>query len=207
MTAIYEYAINWRMDNEVIKWFAEALEASNLTQEQVAKELGLNRQPAISEILKGKRALKAREMVIMSRLSGLPVLPMRSTIPVLGYVGAGAEVYPIDDGDPLYDVTINGALPKDTVGAIIRGDSMYPVFEDGDLVAYSGQEMLPQDALGKTCMVELDDGRVLIKMVRRGSVPGLYTLTSTNAPDIEDVEIVSARKFVMRMPRDIWRQL
>ncbi|KAB0570618.1 S24 family peptidase [Brucella pituitosa] len=195
------------METDIIKWFAEALDACGLTQEQVAKELGLNRQPAISEILKGKRQLKANEMVIMSKLSGM-ALPDRSTkIPVLGYVGAGAEVYPIDDGDPLYDVTISSALPKDTVGAIVRGDSMYPIFEDGDLVAYSGIEMLPEDALGKTCMVELQDGRVLIKTVRRGVAPGLYTLTSTNAPDIEDVEIVWARKFVMRMPREFWRSL
>lgn len=195
------------MDKDLIKWFAEAIEVSGLTQDQIAKELGLNRQPAISEILKGKRQLKANEMVILSRLSGMPMPDRQTKIPVLGYVGAGAEVYPIDDGDPLYEVTISSALPKDTVGAIVRGDSMFPIFEDGDLVAYSGVEMLPEDALGKTCMVELMDGRVLIKTVRRGAAPGLYTLTSTNAPDIEDVEIAWARKLVMRMPREFWRQL
>lgn len=195
------------MSDDVIKWFAQAIEASGLKQEQIAKELGLNRQPAISEILKGKRQLKANEMVVMSRLSGMPLPDRSSTIPVLGYVGAGAEVYPIDDGDPLYEITVSSALPKDTVGAIVRGDSMFPIFEDGDLVAYSGIEMQPEEALGRTCMVELADGRVLIKTVRRGGVSGLYTLTSTNAPDIEDVEIVWARKFVMRMPREFWRQL
>nr|WP_051686634.1 helix-turn-helix domain-containing protein [Ochrobactrum sp. UNC390CL2Tsu3S39] len=195
------------MDNDLIDWLREAIKASGLTQEQVAKKLGLNRQAAISEMLNGKRRIKANEMLILSKLGGIP-MPDRSTkIPVLGYVGAGAEVYPIDDGDPLYEITISSALPKDTVGAIVRGDSMFPIFEDGDLVAYSGMEMLPEDALGKTCMVELMDGRVLIKTVRRGVAPGLYTLTSTNAPDIEDVEIAWARKLVMRMPREFWRRL
>ncbi|MGN7962604.1 S24 family peptidase [Brucella sp. 22210] len=195
------------MDSEVIKWFAEALEASGLTQEQVAKELGLGRQPTISEILKGKRQLKAHEMVVMSRLSGLPLPDRKSVIPVLGYVGAGAAVYPIDDGDPLYEVSVAAALPQGTVGAIVRGDSMYPIFEDGDLVAYSGKELTADDALGQTCMVRLEDDRMLIKTIRRGSEPGLFTLSSTNAPDIEDVRIVWARKLVIRISREFWRQL
>ncbi len=195
------------MNDDLIKWFQKAIDATGLPQREVAARLGLNRQPAISEILNGKRQLKANEMIILSRLSGLPMPDRKSIIPVLGYVGAGAEVYPIDDGDPLYEVTVNGALPEGTVGAIIRGDSMYPIFEDGDLVAYSGKELPAEDAIGKTCMVQLDDERMLIKTVRRGSSPGFYTLTSTNAPDIEDVVIIWARKLVMRISREFWRSL
>lgn len=195
------------MNDDLIKWFQKAIDATGLPQREVAARLGLNRQPAISEILNGKRQLKANEMIILSRLSGLPMPDRKSIIPVLGYVGAGAEVYPIDDGDPLYEVTVNGALPEGTVGAIIRGDSMYPIFEDGDLVAYSGKELPAEDAIGKTCMVQLEDERMLIKTVRRGSSPGFYTLTSTNAPDIEDVVIIWARKLVMRISREFWRSL
>jgi len=195
------------MNEDLIKWFQKAIDATGLSQREVAARLGLNRQPAISEILNGKRQLKANEMVILSRLSGLPMPDRKSIIPVLGYVGAGAEVYPIDDGDPLYEVTINGTLPEGTVGAIVRGDSMYPIFEEGDLVAYSGKELHAEDAIGKTCMVQLEDERMLIKTVRRGSSPGFYTLTSTNAPDIEDVVIIWARKLVMRITREFWRSL
>lgn len=83
---------------------------------------------------------------------------------------------------------------------------MYPVFEDGDLVAYGGQAMTPDAAIGQTCIVQLSDGRMLIKTVRRGTAPGLYTLTSTNAADIEDVQIEWAREFVMRMPRKFWQK-
>jgi len=195
------------MENEIIKWFQAALDASGLSQKEVAQRLGLNRQPAISEILAGRRTLKAQEMLTMSQISVLPIPDRQSVIPVLGYVGAGAEVYPIDDGDPLYEVVVKGALPAGTVGAIVRGDSMFPIFEDGDLVAYAGDELTPDIAVGKTCMVKLEDDRMLIKTVRRGSGSGLYTLTSTNAPDIEDVRIVWARSLVMRISRDFWRKM
>ena len=98
-------------------------------------------------------------------------------------------------------------MPAGTVGAIVRGDSMFPIFEDGDLVAYAGDELTPDIAVGKTCMVKLEDDRMLIKTVRRGSGSGLYTLTSTNAPDIEDVRIIWARSLVMRISRDFWRKM
>lgn len=195
------------MENEIIKWFQAAIEASGLSQKEVAQRLGLNRQPAISEIIAGKRTLKAHEMLTMSQISGLPVPDRKSVIPVLGYVGAGAEVYPINDGDPLYEVVVNGALPAGTVGAIVRGDSMFPIFEDGDLVAYAGDELTPEVAVGKTCMIKLEDDRMLIKTVRRGSAEGLYTLTSTNAPDISDVRVIWARNLVMRISRDFWRSM
>ena len=198
---------NLFMENEIIKWFQAAIDASGLSQKDVGQRLGLNRQPAISEIIAGKRTLKAHEMLTMGQISGLPVPDRKSVIPVLGYVGAGAEVYPIDDGDPLYEVVVNSALPAGTVGAIIRGDSMFPIFEDGDLVAYAGDELTPEVVVGKTCMVKLEDDRMLIKTIRRGSADGMYTLTSTNAPDIADVRIVWARSLVMRISRDFWRKM
>ena len=53
------------------------------------------------------------------------------------------------------------------------------------------------EALGQACIVELADGTLLFKTVRRGYSAGRYNLESWDgAPLIEDVEIVRALPFV-----------
>lgn len=184
-------------------WVEEARKSVGWTQTRLGEETGLS-QVKLSNIKRGIRDLSADEARSISAATGFPLPEEGEEMNVLGYVGAGAEVFPIDDGDPMHKVVL--PLPKGSVGAIIRGDSMFPIFEDGDLVAYSGETVEPESALGTTCIVQVADGRMLIKTVRRGSEPGLYTLTSANAPDIEDVELDWAREFIMRMPRKFWHR-
>lgn len=119
-------------------------------------------------------------------------------IPVVGYVGAGASVYPIADEHESNGFTTVERPPFITGNAIaveVRGDSLVPVAEDGWKLIYTGdQELLEDDVLNKLCVVALADGRVLVKRLMRGSKPQRYHLLSTNAPMIEDVEVVWAAK-------------
>jgi len=129
-------------------------------------------------------------------------------VPVVGYVGAGAEVHPIDDHAPgagLEAVDVDFPVKPGTVAVIVRGDSMLPIFEDGDLIGYMEDSSDPRTLVGKTCVVKLTDGRTFIKRLRRGSVDGLFTLVSFNARDIEDVEIEWARRYRFHIPADEWR--
>lgn len=176
-----------------------------VTQAQLAEKLGLQ-QNQISKMVRGTRDISALEAAESARFLNIAMPGEESTLHVVGYVGAGAEVIPIDDGDPLSVVQVDFPVPRGSVAAIVRGDSMYPIFEDGDLVAYGGEPLPPEKAVGSTCVVQLADGRMLIKRVRRGTKEGLYTLTSSNAPDIEDVPLEWARAFVLRLSRDYWRK-
>ncbi|WP_263353363.1 S24 family peptidase [Acidicapsa acidisoli] len=140
---------------------------------------------------------------------------------VLGYVGAGGEVFPIDDhakGAGLEEVECPPGLdPASVVPLRIRGDSMYPVFQNGWIVYYSSRRDIvapedqqlaqlktrpisPIDSLadfyGKPCVVKLRDGRALLKTLKKGRSLGLYTLTSYNASDIEDANIEWAARIV-----------
>jgi transcriptional regulator with XRE-family HTH domain len=127
-----------------------------------------------------------------------------SEIPVIGYVGAGAAVYPVDDlakGDA-YDTVERPPFVKGSAVAVeVRGDSLVPVAEDGWRLIYSGERTIMEDeVLNRLCVVELIDGRMLVKRIVRGSKPQRYHLISTNAPMIEDAEIVWAAKVKAIVP-------
>lgn len=129
---------------------------------------------------------------------------------VVGYAGAGAEVHAVDDhekGAGLDVVQVDFPVKHGTIGVIVRGDSMMPMFEDGDLIGYIRDAAGPEQLLGKICVVKVVDGPTYIKRLRRGSMPGLYTLSSSNARDIEDVEIEWAARYRFHLPADEWHRL
>ena len=123
-----------------------------------------------------------------------------SRVPVVGYVGAGAEVYSIDD------VAMGASLDEDgvelpffgvsgAVSVIVRGDSMEPAYHDGDLLIYDDRRDGDySDLINRECVVQLADGRTYVKILLKGSEPGLWTLISHNASPISDVPIAWAAR-------------
>ena len=126
-------------------------------------------------------------------------------IPVVGYVGAGAEVIPIDDfakGSGLDYVERPPFISGAAVAVEVQGSSMLPVAEDGWRLVYTGeQSVIEDDVMNRLCVVCLDDERILVKRVIRGSEPQHYHLVSTNAPMIENVRIVWAAPVRAIIPR------
>lgn len=122
-----------------------------------------------------------------------------ATVPVVGYVGAGATVIPIDDnamGQGIDEVPAPLDATGDEVAVIVRGDSMYPAYHNGDTLYYREHAANMDQVIGRECVVRLEDGRVLVKMIMRGSRPNLFTLTSHNAPPIADARIEWAARIV-----------
>jgi Peptidase S24-like len=135
-------------------------------------------------------------------------------IPVVGEVGAGGEVRPIDDHAPgacMEEVECPpGIDPSSVVALRIKGDSMHPVFQNGWIVYYSDRIEIAAPAIpsakplvdtlanfyGKPCVVKLADDRVLLKTLKKSHMPARYTLSSYNAPDIEDTQIQWAARII-----------
>lgn len=120
-------------------------------------------------------------------------------VKLAGFVGAGQEIYHFEEGGagtveaPPYASSSSEAVE-------VRGESMWPLFEEGTLLYYS--KLLPPDQMvGRRCVVHLEDGRMLVKSLRKGSERGLYTLVSLNAPDIEDVAVTWAAPIDWIKPR------
>lgn len=115
------------------------------------------------------------------------------TIQVMGYVGAGAGVLPFDDG-PFDQIEAPFGAPPNTIALIVRGDSMMPELSDGDYVLYRAEPQQADDLVGKRCVVQLEDGRVLVKRLRRGREFGRFDLDSTNAATLENQNVVWCAK-------------
>lgn len=115
-------------------------------------------------------------------------------IPIAGLVGAGGTVTgPTDDGyvDPPDNIDLPDAA--DSVAYVVKGDSQYPRFLDGETLIAAREPQSPERMLGRLAICELDgDGEKVVKTIKRGRKAGLYTLASHNAPDMEDVRIRSA---------------
>lgn len=124
------------------------------------------------------------------------------TVPLVGYVGAGAEAhfYAVAQGN-LDEVAAPDNSTPETKAVEIRGDSLGSLF-DRWLVFYDDvRSPITSDLIGRLCVVGLKDDRVLIKKVRPGSKRHLFRLISEREPPIEDVEIDWAAKVKTMVPR------
>mgnify|MGYP001008605246 CR=1 FL=1 len=119
--------------------------------------------------------------------------------PLVGWVGDGGRVHALEPGATRYV-----EIPRwpDAVAFEVRGAACWPLYDDGDALVIRGDRRLDEaEALGRVCVVETQDGVQLVKRLRRGSAPGLYTLDAPNQPPAEDVPIISARPIRLHLPR------
>lgn len=116
----------------------------------------------------------------------------RKLLPVRFFVGAGAVVIAFDDQDALDHIEPPPGAEDVVAAAIVRGDSQIPVLNPGDIVFWGDGAGLPSEHIGCECVIQLDDGRNLVKTLLPGSRPGLYTLSSYNSPPMIDVRVISA---------------
>lgn len=116
--------------------------------------------------------------------------PLRKTVKLKGYVGAGSEAhfYRIADEDFEEVLAPRNATNK-TVAVQIRGKSWGPAM-DTWLVFYDDvRSPIDPTMYGKPCILGLSDDRVLLKIPLR-KPSGLFRLLSnSDEPPIEDVEI------------------
>jgi hypothetical protein len=126
------------------------------------------------------------------------------TVPVVGYVGAGAEAhfYALSDGE-LDRVPAPDNAGPETVAVEIRGESLGPLFERW-LVHYDEvRSPITHDLMGQLCVVGLANDKVLVKKVRRAKskADGLYDLLSNNEDPMLDQVIEWAAKVKSMVPR------
>lgn len=184
----------------------EMLKAEGQTQAELARRIGVT-QPTISRWMKGlqqpeldqhQRLIREAERLNVIDGSGHvhePEEDEERTIPVKGWVGAGAiaNYYPEETE---YDRApwIPGAN-KDTIALEIRGKSMGKLLDRWLVYIDEVRSPVTPDLIGQTCVVALTDGQVLVKKIERNP-DGTYNLISNSEtePPIRGVEIRWASK-------------
>lgn len=123
-----------------------------------------------------------------------------------GRVGAGGSiVYDEVDMGPTFRPSGFGEKLQ---AFEIDGVSMLPRYSPGDIVYISPEkDGVNDEDIGDYCAVRLTSGETFVKQLAHGSRPGFFTLRSTNAEDIVDVELVWAAPIVFVLSRAARRRL
>lgn len=177
--------------------FKAARKASGLSQSALAKQVGVAQQ-LIGQLERGE----VKSTTHIYKIAAILAVPAWSLdneipsqtftkrlIPVVGYVGAGAEVLAIDDhlkggGIEEIEPPFDGLSPS-IVAVKVRGDSMSPTFRDGEILLYDRQDNGDLSHLiGKDCVVSLTDGRKFVKQIKRTPAGEwyLYSVNSDSEP-------------------------
>lgn len=125
-----------------------------------------------------------------------------ATVPVVGYVQAGAEAVLFAEGQGPFDfVPAPKGSTEKTVAVQVRGESLGPFFSEW-LVYYDDvRSPITSDLLNELCVVGLPDGRILVKKVQASREPNLFHLMSQTEGPLLDQEIVWAAKVKTMSPR------
>ena len=126
-----------------IKQLIAALERTGKTKSGLATYLGL-RNSAITEILAGDRTVKADELPRIVEYLEL------DRVPVMGRIGAGGSIEPDYEqvvADELGTVRVPIALPGELVAFEVRGESMRPRYDAGDIVVVWAEQKRATETL------------------------------------------------------------
>ena len=154
-------------------------------------------QATVSRWEKG-RPVQRKFQEAVAQLAGLTVPEFFHSatrprlIPVIGRLSAGSRLALTDWPDPtspVEHIKLNVG-DADQIGVRVDDDSLAPVYRKGDMVV--GRK-LPKtripDAIGRDCVVKTIDGAGYIRILKKGSRRGLYTLRAFR-PEEDDIEEV-----------------
>ena len=170
---------------------------ADLTQEELAKEIGYSTKASISKIENDAldinqstivalaRALNTTPSALMGWTDDTPSEPSNISyiikddiysIPLFGSVSAGFGAYASDEIlDYIPTVIRNPYEAKETLAIRVTGESMYPKIEDGDIIVVHKQDSVDS---GSIAVLLLDGDEGLVKKVEYG--PDWIDLISIN---------------------------
>jgi hypothetical protein len=125
----------------------------------------------------------------------------KPTIPVVGYVGAGAEAhyYVVSQGH-LDEIERPKLFREKTVILEIRDDDLGPLFNRWRVFFDDARDPVTPDLFGYLCVVGLDDERIVLRQVRPGKTEGRYNLIVQFGPSLVDVPVKWAAKVKTILP-------
>jgi hypothetical protein len=125
----------------------------------------------------------------------------KATIPVVGYVGAGAQAhYYAVSQDHLDEIEQPKLFGEKTVALEIRDDDLGPLFNRWRVFFNDRREPATSDLFGRLCVVALEDGLILLRQIRPGGVENRYHLIPQRGLTLLDVALRWAAKVETILP-------
>lgn len=185
----------------------EHRERRGLSLEAVADAVGIS-PGYLSRLERGQRPIDSKLLEAFAEFYGTrpkDLIADENEIAVVGRVGAGAVLFPVDDyplGEGLYKVPCpDGLNPKTTVAVEVEGDSMLPIGEGWLLFYRRDYEGVPVECLGRLCVAKVaDDGPIYVKRLRPGYAPGRFNLISSSGAVMEDADLEWAAPILLALP-------
>jgi SOS-response transcriptional repressor LexA len=117
-------------------------------------------------------------------------------VAVLGKISAGGQVEvnaeQLSEADPLFEIELERPVSPNSFALQVTGDSMYPRYEDGDVVVCSREGREPSALVGREAVVISADHNRYLKVIAEQTQSGLYTLESFNARPMRAVPLIWA---------------
>lgn len=202
------YRSNYRsMDLvEILKRIDKRLKALDLSDDAASRTAG--KRDAIRNMRRAVKAPTGRQGVSTATLSALaPVLETtlawlltgegderpNSSVPIMGYIGAGAVVEPDYEQVPehgLDTIDLPFNVPDEIIAFQVKGESMRPSYRDGDAVLVWREQRRATDTfIGEDAAVRTDTGSRYLKEIHGTGRRGVYNLYSHNDRVIENVRL------------------
>lgn len=205
------------MDKTFPNRVREIRKDKSLTIEELAEATGLS-VSYVGRLENGERNLSVKNMNLFADALGVEPQELLSAsrtkstnvVSVMGRIGAGAEIMPEEEQIPpegLYEIETPFPIPEDALAFEVHGESMWPRYDDGDIIICWRQGILAEEVLGWEAAVRTATGRRYLKRVLKGADQGTYDLESHNAPPIRGVRLewVAAIQSVIRSGQ--WKKL
>jgi phage repressor protein C with HTH and peptisase S24 domain len=120
-----------------------------------------------------------------------------------GSIGTAAEQV----GEELATIEVSFPIPQDARAYEVTGDSMFPRYDDGDVIIVLNRPRPLAELLNFEAVVITVDGDRYLKRIVEGSRRGIYDLESFNAPKMKNVKIAEAVEVHAVVRKGQWRKL
>jgi transcriptional regulator with XRE-family HTH domain len=185
-------------------WFKERLEARNLSQRRLAKEINID-PAALSLALRGFRRLQLEEAQQIAVILGVSVTEVLARAhadfdpsagsgekaTVVGHITSHGHVHK-GRTEGSRRVPLPSGLPADTLALRYQTND----HRDGWLTYYVPKKAVDREAIGRLAVVALNDGSktMLVRMLKHGAKSGVYELVDVlgDGPPMKDVRLISA---------------
>lgn len=194
---------------EIMKLRIKQLRADRgWTQDELAERAGISRS-YLTELETGAKTINARRLSEVARAFGVEpeslIVREPKIVDLTGAVVESARIVPLDGPRTIACPTM---LPSAGIEAVeVVGGAMAPVYQHGHVLFYARptrDPVLEQD-IGQPCIVEDSSKNRWLKVLKRGTAPGLWNLVCINPTGENqwDVSISWAARVRLAVPADL----